>query len=345
VPGTTTFSTISTRAGIDWAIDVDSSDNVYIADFSRIGITADQRILRMWDGAAMTDIQNYGDKQIHAIHVDASDNVYFGGAVTTLGSVTDYLWVYDGATVAGLGDSFDGAVLAIWKDDNTGTVYAGGSMTGYLYELNNGIWSQVSVGVDGVVRAITGYDGGIYIGGDMTGYAMIWDGSDLYMVGDGEFDDVVYCVAEVSGDIWFGGQFNTFNNRPARAVGVLLRTLKSALNFLAPRYVPMQSNGDISLDGETVADLLKLDASANTLAAILSSLTLGGAAITSIVPSSFTPTPTGITNVTSSSALGGYYLRVGSFVIALAPLFKADLRRSKHRRNQDRAGRLLNVLN
>lgn len=278
----TNFTSIAAGTNLaydEFALGIDSNDDVYVVKYLTAGASATRRTLYKYDGATFTAVTNYGHfKFIYDIYVDPDDNVYFGGDETTISSVTDRVWVYDQSTVTGLGDSFDGAVRAIWKrtDNEINTLFVGGEMTGYLYSYDGYAWSLVSDEVDGAVYALAGNEDSLYMGGAMTDNAANWDGTTLWTVGDGSFNNTVRCITEVNGDFWFAGDFNTFNSRPARAFGILIVTLESALNFMARSYVTIQSTGDISLDGQTIADLLKLDASANTINAIFNNLTING---------------------------------------------------------------------
>lgn len=188
-----------------------------------------------------------------ATATDNSGDVYIGGNFTGYNGVTSHYLVRlnpDGSVDSGfgIGDGFDGAVFTIvLANDNSGDLYVGGSFNRYNNQYFGGI---VRLNSDGSVDSLFSPGTGVY-GGTVFSIAEANDGSnDLYAGGyfssydatsrknlvrinrDGSidpglvttgsgFDYPVRAITpanDLSGDLYVGGEFTSYNTTPSNHV-------------------------------------------------------------------------------------------------------------------------------
>lgn len=209
-------------SGIGYAVGVLSDGTVYAG-------TGGTGHFWEWDGSSWTDLTGGGSGPTNAIYVDVSDNVYLGGAFTSLpGAATaKYAGVYSGAAftaLAGL-DWTGGGTGGVYALDSDGSyIYATGKFdNGYAAEWDGFSWSFLGSGLSGVGYAVAVYGnnvafagvfdtveqwdgiqwtsiGTLNIGGaPTTGYGLATDGTNLYLVGT--FASTYHC-ARWDGSEW-----------------------------------------------------------------------------------------------------------------------------------------------
>jgi hypothetical protein len=108
------------------------------------------------------------DGSVNAIILDASGDLYVGGAFTAAGDVSaNNIAKWNGSAWSALGSGLDGAVYALTFDIN-GVLYAGGDMTDNLSKWDGTTWTSLGAGLNGPVYALTfDYTAGniLYFGG------------------------------------------------------------------------------------------------------------------------------------------------------------------------------------
>lgn len=229
----------------------DGSGDLYVGgQFTSYQGTAANRIIRLNSDGSVDPTFAYGtgfDGNVNSMALDASGDVYVGGAFTTYQGAGASRIVRlnsdgsaDGAFVVGAG--FDAAVQVLTYDSISGGIYAGGDFTTYkavgaariIRIQSNGTTDaafNVGSGFDGQVRAITpaaDATGDIYVGGGFSNYQGAGqvrlarlnsngtvDGA--FVVGTG-FDQSAVSIANAtdgSGDIYVGGNYVVYRGTSA----------------------------------------------------------------------------------------------------------------------------------
>jgi hypothetical protein len=221
--------------GFCYALAVDGSGNLYAGGaFTTAGGLTVNRIAK-WDGSNWSALGALGSEGLTggnclSISIDASNNVYAGGAFTTAGgAAAARIAKWDGASWSTLGSGISGGdVEAVMVRGST--VYAGGAFTtagGVAVNRiaaatwNGSIWSWAAMGdgADNTVMAIAGSS--VYVGGAFRKAGTIaaagishWSGANWYGVcsnaSNGLFGSSpkVYAVAVSGSDVYVGGHFS-----------------------------------------------------------------------------------------------------------------------------------------
>ncbi len=159
---------------------------------------------------------------VEALSVDASGNLYAGGAFTTAGGVTaKKVAKWDGSAWSALGEGMDKTVYAL-AIDSVGNLYAGGDFTtaggvsaNRIAKWDGNTWSSLGEGMSSTVFAIA-FDssGNLYAGGYFTTaggvaakYLAKWNGSAWSALGE-QVSGVVHSLAfDSRGGMLAGGGF------------------------------------------------------------------------------------------------------------------------------------------
>ena len=203
--------TLNTRTGYSGSLNIsgfsvkmDAKRGVIL---SATGVAPSPPPLNGWSGVGNVD------KEVYALAMDGSGNVYAGGFFH------GYVAKWDGSnwtTLSGLNGFVD--ALAI----SGTTVYAGGGFAdggvlNYVAQWN-GSWSGLGSGVNNAVASLLVVGSDVYAGGYMTGifgssstpgmnYIAHWNGTSWNAMDQG-FNNTVFALAINGGSIYAGGYFN-----------------------------------------------------------------------------------------------------------------------------------------
>lgn len=191
-----------------------------------------------WDGAGWTTVgQTDVDASVQSVVVDQDDNLYVGGAFTSMNGVAaDAIALWDGIIWSEVGGGLDGSVTTLTVDGN-GNLYAAGvfTMAGGVSVSNiarwDGItWSDLGGGLNGSVSTLTIDDNGnLYVGGRFTMAGSVpvnniakWDGVTWSDLGGGvsgtSFAGVSALALDQAGNLYAGGNFTAAGGVPASAI-------------------------------------------------------------------------------------------------------------------------------
>ncbi len=164
------------------------------------------------------------DREVKALAVDASGNLYAGGDFTTAGGVSaNRIAKWDGTSWSALGSGMNATVYALVVDAS-GNLYAGGYFTTaggvgnttHIAKWNGSSWSALGSGMNSTVHALA-FDtsGNLYAGGWFTTAGGVsanriakWNGSNWSALGSG-MNKTVYALAVDSSDtLYVGGVFS-----------------------------------------------------------------------------------------------------------------------------------------
>ena len=209
------------------ALLVDETGNLYAGgNFTTAGGWTVNNVAK-WDGSdwiPLGSAPNVGvtGGQVNSLTMDASGNLYVGGAFTSAGGQpANRIAKWDGNAWSALGDGFDNAVNVLLEE--TGKVYAGGN---FLNSGGNAIarlavwdgngWSAVGNGVNNSVFALLS-DGSenLYVGGNFTdaggvGAAdriALWNGNTWSALGTGTNGAVRDMALDGNGALIVVGEF------------------------------------------------------------------------------------------------------------------------------------------
>ncbi|HKR05614.1 MAG TPA: T9SS type A sorting domain-containing protein [Bacteroidia bacterium] len=184
---------------------------------------------------------------------------------------------------------FNNAVRAIYYDDSSNTLYAGGNFSElgngqimyYVSQWNGSSWASLNYGLDQLVLAITKFQGEIYAGGsfsgDLTGNVYNpslakWNGSawqQVCTIQGGSWGGPVWSLFVDNNNLYIGGAFDSINGIPASGLarfdGTNWYTYPSLGGFFYVNAIAVY-NGELYIGGNFdagfgKADIVKFDGS------------------------------------------------------------------------------------
>lgn len=177
--------------------------------FDATGSVTDTRPLNgvaRWDGAGWTPVAAGGgaNQFVSAILVDGRDDVYVGGAFSTVGYITAHnIARWDGSRWNALGEgvNFQVFALAVLEQE----LYVGGSDDFRVAwsKWNGSAWTDLPGGMEGEIRALAPAGQDLYVGGS---FEQLTDGS------------VVKTVNNIAR--WEGSSWSALDNNETGGVGV-----------------------------------------------------------------------------------------------------------------------------
>jgi hypothetical protein len=215
-------------------------------------VTGATRVAK-WDGANWSALGSGVNNTVYALAVDASHNIYVGGAFTNVDfPEADYIAKWNGSAWSALASNgssngaLNGAVYALAV--NGTDVYVGGGFTSvvntsnvaipntvYLAKWDGAAWSAmdgISSPVSNQVYALTVSGNDVYVGGffnDLDGvltadYLAKWDGSVWSGLGsdgsgDGSLNSYVNAIAVIGNRVFVGGNFVNVQNVDTTTLG------------------------------------------------------------------------------------------------------------------------------
>ena len=225
----TTTTTVGSTTSVPTTTTIAITTTSIISSTTTTGLTTTTIPITDADWSALGSGMDNG---VSALAVDASGNVYAGGAFTTAGGVSaNHIAKWDGSNWSALGSGLDNAyhgtsvyALAV---DASGNLYAGGDFTTAggrtAYDIakwDGSNWSALGSGTTDFVEALAidgsgnVYAGGYfhYAGGVYAAIIAKWGGSRWSAVGSGISGKgaIVYALAlDASGNLYAGGHFVT----------------------------------------------------------------------------------------------------------------------------------------
>jgi len=167
---------------------------------------------------------------VYAAVVDASGNLYIGGAFTQVGATNaNYIAKWDGSNWSPLASGMNDVVYTLVLSGTT--LYAGGDFTtagsgtaNHIAKWDGTNWSSLDNGVNSTVRAIAISGSDLYAGGDFTTaggssakYVAKWNPNRTphwAALGSG-LNNTVYALAAYGTDLYVGGSFTTAGSSQA----------------------------------------------------------------------------------------------------------------------------------
>ena len=235
----------------------DSSNRVYYGgNFTTYNNSAAARIVRL-DVIGNIDtsfvIGGGFDRNVHALAFDTSGNLYVGGGFLLYNGASNPgiirllpTGVKDAAFVNGTGVTGGLASVSAITVDSTNNVFIGGNFTAFKGTAANNIVKVNSVGtIDATFNYGTGFNGnvqtilldttttGILVGGNFTTYRGTAANRIVKIAANGNidttlnygtgFNDLVRTIAvDVSGSMYIGGDFTTYNGTAANRIVKIL---------------------------------------------------------------------------------------------------------------------------
>lgn len=174
------------------------------------------------------------DDIVYALAVDASGNIYAGGAFANIGgNPLANIAYWDGSNWNDIGGETNTSTVYAIHVDRAGNIYVGFDGTNwdavsadYIAKWDGSNWSSMGTDPNGIVRAITSDpDGNIYIGGDMTtagggtvNYVAKFTGSDWEALGSGMGAAVYGLHYAENGLLYAIGNFTTADGNTANRI-------------------------------------------------------------------------------------------------------------------------------
>ncbi|RJP55070.1 MAG: DNRLRE domain-containing protein [Anaerolineaceae bacterium] len=215
-------------------------------------VTGANRIAK-WNGSTWSALGSGVNSSVFALAVDASHNVYAGGAFTNVNSIpeADYVAKWDGSwsALSGNGASNGALTGGVHTLATNGTdVYVGGDFASvlntsnvaianasYLAKWNGSTWSAmdgISSPISGGVYAVTISGTDVYVGGVFTSLNGIneadkiakWDGAAWSALGhngagEGALTSYVNAIAVNGNRVYVGGNFTNVTNVDSTVLG------------------------------------------------------------------------------------------------------------------------------